>query len=77
MININYDLDKSSSTNIFFQQAFYESEEIQKWAHSAGIGFDLKSKSGTIYLKYAVGFNEQQEFNMENGIIHIGVKNTF
>ena len=76
-ININYDLDKSSSTNIFFQQAYYESEEIQKWAHSVGIGFDLKSKSGTIYLKYAVGFNQQQEFNMENGIIHIGVKNTF
>ena len=76
-ITLNYDLDKSNSANIFFQQAYYQSKGINEWAHSVGLGFDLKSKSGIIYFKYAIGFNKKQSLNIENGRIHIGVKNTF
>ena len=76
-ITLNYDLDKSNSANIFFQQAYYQSKGINEWAHSVGVGFDLKSKTGIIYFKYAIGFNKQQSFNIENGRIHIGVQNTF
>ena len=44
---------------------------------SVGFGTNLESKTGTIYIQYAIGKTENTTFNLRNGKIHIGIQNTF
>ena len=74
---ISYKLDENTSSNIFFQQALYRENNTTKQIKSVGTGVNLKSKSGIIYLQYAIGISENKSFNLQNGMIHIGIKNTF
>jgi len=76
-IDLNYTLDQNMSTNIFYQKCFYKNGRDYYQLNSVGVGFDLKSNSSIVYLKYAIGISENQSFNFENGRIHIGLKNTF
>ena len=79
---IKYNLEKNSSFSVFFQQAYFQKEviddlKISDWPKSVGFGTNLKSKSGTIYIQYAIGKTENTNFNLRNGKIHIGIQNTF
>ena len=76
-MNLNYTLDQNMNTNIFYQKCFYKNGENYSQLNSFGVGFDLKSNSGIVYLQYAIGISENQSFNFENGKIHIGLKNIF
>jgi hypothetical protein len=76
-IDLNYKLDQNMNTSIFYQKCFYENEKRYSQLNSVGVGFDLKNNSGIVYLQYAIGISENQSFNLENGRIHIGLKNTF
>ena len=76
-IDLNYKLDQNMNTSIFYQKCFHENEERYSQLNSVGVGFDLKNNSGIVYLQYAIGISENQSFNLENGRIHIGLKNTF
>ena len=76
-IELNYNLDDNMNANIFYQKCFYIEEIEYSQLNSIGFGFDLKSNSGVIYLQYAIGISNNQSFNLDNGKIHIGLKNTF
>ena len=79
-INPRFQLDKSIDANLFLQKAIYKdiynSEELI-YPTSFGIGIDLKNKNNIIYIQYAIAFSENRAFSIENGKIHIGLKNTF
>ena len=74
---ITYNLDHNTSVLLFGQQSFYRESNLTKQIKSIGIGTDLTSKTGIIYLQYAIGFSKDKPFNFQNGMIHVGIKNTF
>lgn len=74
---LTYNLDNNTSVLLFGQKSFYRESNLTKQANSIGIGSDLKSKTRIIYLQYAIGFSKEKSFNFQNGMIHVGIKNTF
>lgn len=74
---LTYKLDNNTSVLLFGQQSFYRESNLTKQAKSIGIGADLKSKNRIMYLQYAIGFSKYKSFNFQNGMIHLGIKNTF
>lgn len=74
---LTYKLDGNTYVLLFGQHCFYRESNTTKQAKSVGIGADLKSKTGIIYLQYSIGFSEHKSFNFQNGMIHVGIKNTF
>ncbi|MBT6014078.1 MAG: hypothetical protein HOG85_04590 [Flavobacteriales bacterium] len=79
---IKYNLEKNTSFSVFFQQAYFQKKTINEvkisdWPMSIGFGTNLESKTGTIYIQYAIGKTENTNFNLRNGKIHIGIQNTF
>ena len=74
---LTYKLDNNTSVLLFGQHSFYRESNSTKQANSIGIGTDLKSRNRIIYLQYAIGFSKDKSFNFQNGMIHVGIKNTF
>lgn len=72
-----YNLDLKTAAVLFTQQAFYREKNETNHANSFGIGGEISNKIGIVYLQYAIGISENKSFNIQNGIIHIGLKNTF
>ncbi len=72
-----YNLDSKTAAVLFAQQAIYREQNETNHANSFGIGGEIKNKTGIVYLQYAIGISENKSFKTQNGIIHIGLKNTF
>ena len=80
--NISYNLDNLNSMYLFYQQAYLRKEVINEatqldWPRSIGAGINMKNKSNTIYIEYAIGASNIQMFNVRNGRIHVGLQNVF
>ena len=75
--NFRYNLDPKTVAVLFIQQAIYRKENETLNANTFGIGGEITNKTGVVYLQYAIGFSEEKSLNIQNGIIHIGIKNTF
>ena len=76
-INYRYNLDQSTSGVLFAQQAYFNDNNKVIQLKSLGFGTELKNKIGVIYMEYAVGISKNKSFSLENGIIHLGIKNSF
>ena len=50
---------------------------MRQITNSFGIGGEIINKIGLVYIEYAIGISEFKSLNIRNGIIHIGLKNTF
>ena len=74
---LRYNLDSKTAAVLFMQKAFYREQNETIHANSFGIGGEIINKIGTVYLQYAIGLSENKSFNIQNGVIHIGIKNTF
>ncbi|MAO70904.1 MAG: hypothetical protein CMD02_00150 [Flavobacteriales bacterium] len=75
--NMKYNLDSKTYAILFIQQALYREQNETIQANSFGIGTEIKNKTGLVYIQYAIGISEYKSFNIKNGVIHIGLKNTF
>ena len=62
---------------MFVQQAYFNENNKLIQLKSLGIGTELKNKIGMIYMQYAIGVSKNKSFSLQNGIIHVGIKNSF
>ena len=76
-INYKYNLDQNTSGVLFAQQAYFNDNNKVIQLKSLGIGTELKNKIGMIYMEYAIGVSKNKSFSLQNGIIHVGIKNSF
>ena len=74
---LRYNLDSKTAAVLFMQKAFYREQNETIQANSFGFGGEIINKVGLVYIEYAIGISEYKSFNIRNGIIHIGLKNTF
>ena len=76
-VDYKYNLDHSTSGVLFAQQAYFNENNKLIQLKSLGIGTELKNKIGMIYMQYAIGVSKNKSFGLQNGIIHVGIKNSF
>ena len=76
-VDYKYNLDHSTSGVLFAQQAYFNENNNLIQLKSLGIGTELKNKIGMIYMQYAIGVSKNKSFSLQNGIIHVGIKNSF
>ena len=74
---LRYNLDSKTAAVLFIQKAFYREQNETIQANSFGIGGEIINKIGLVYIEYAIGISEYRSLNIRNGVIHIGIKNTF
>ena len=74
---LRYNLDSKTAAVLFIQKAFYREQNETIQASSFGIGGEIINKIGLVYIEYAIGISEYKSLNIQNGVIHIGIKNTF
>ena len=76
-VDYKYNLDHSTSGVLFAQQAYFNENNKLIQLKSLGIGTELKNKIGMIYMQYSIGVYKNKSFSLQNGIIHVGIKNSF
>jgi len=76
-VDYKYNLDQSTCGVLFAQKAYFNENNKLIQLKSLGIGTELKNKIGVIYMQYAIGVSKNKSFSLQNGIIHVGIKNSF
>lgn len=64
--------EKGSYLFAFFDQLYYQNDEIDDYAFGTGIGFSLKTSGGRFNFALALGKSEQQPLDPSNIKVHFG-----